>query len=171
MDRKKNKIAKWSKIVKTMLLSFKPEWFEKIKDGRKIFEYRNSFANDEVMAYMYVSHPLKQIVGKIHLGKRIDINEWKNTYSNQPEVMARIEDYLSRHKYAMPILSFQMTNVITLEELRKFNKSFVCPQMYYYLDNYPELFAYVKEGAYNIGELIEHDFSQINVDDICRKVY
>lgn len=157
--------------MKTMLLSFKPEWFEKIRDGRKIFEYRNSFANEEVMAYMYVSHPLKQIVGKIHLGKRIDINEWKDMYSDQPEVMERIEDYLRRHKYAMPILSFQMTNGISLDELREFNKSFVCPQMYYYLDNYPELFEYVKEKAYNIGELIEHDFSQINVDDICRKVY
>lgn len=32
--------------MKTMLLSFKPEWFEKIKNGSKIYEYRRSFANE-----------------------------------------------------------------------------------------------------------------------------
>lgn len=157
--------------MKTMLLSFKPEWYEKIKNGSKIFEYRRTFTNEEVMAYMYVSQPMKQIVGKIHLGKRININEWKETYSDVPEVMERIEDYLSRHQYAMPILSFQMTNKIMLDELRMFNSEFVCPQMYYYLDNYPELFEYIKEKAYDVGAPIKHDFSHISIDDICRKVY
>ena len=157
--------------MKTLLLSFKPEWYEKIKNGSKIFEYRRTFTNEEVMAYMYVSQPMKQIVGKIHLGKRISINEWKETYSDVPEVMERIEDYLSRHQYAMPILSFQMTNKIMLDELRMFNSKFVCPQMYYYLDNYPELFEYIKENAYDVGAPIKHDFSHISIDDICRKVY
>lgn len=41
--------------MRTMLLSFKPEWFDKIKEGNKIFEYRRTFPDEEIMAYMYVS--------------------------------------------------------------------------------------------------------------------
>ena len=47
----------------------------------------------------------------------------------------------------MPVLSFQMTKEIELETLRKFNPNFVCPQMYYYLDNYPELFDFIWKNA------------------------
>lgn len=57
-------------IMRTMLLSFKPEWFNKIKDGSKIFEYRRTFPDEEIIAYMYVSTPMKQIVGRVHLGKK-----------------------------------------------------------------------------------------------------
>ena len=60
---------------------------------------------------------------------------------------------------------------ITLEELRMFNSKFVCPQMYYYLDNYPELFDFIKNHASELDEVIEHDFTYINKDDICRRKY
>lgn len=118
--------------MRTMLLSFKPRWYNKIMDGSKIFEYRRTFPNEEIMAYMYVSSPVKMIVGRIHLGKRIDINTWKEQYKADKEVCERIDDFLTRHTYAMPVLSFQMTKEIELEILRKFNPNFVCPQMYYY---------------------------------------
>lgn len=157
--------------MKTMLLSFKPQWFDRIKDGSKIFEYRRSFANEEVMAYMYVSSPRMEIVGKIHLGKRIDIHEWLETYKDDKAVTARVEDFITRHSYAMPIKSFQMTESISVAELREFNSKFVCPQMYYYLDNYPDLFEFIKKNAIEVGELIEHRFDFIDKEDICRKVY
>ena len=67
-------------FMRTMLLSFKPKWFEKIKSGEKIYEYRRTFTDEEVMAYMYVSTPVKKIVGKIHLGKRIDLRDWRKEY-------------------------------------------------------------------------------------------
>ncbi len=98
-----------------MLLSFKPRWYNKIMDGSKIFEYRRTFPNEEIMAYMYVSFPAKMIVGRIHLGKRIDINTWKEQYKADKEVCERIDDFLTRHTYAMPVLSFQMTKEIELE--------------------------------------------------------
>ena len=157
--------------MKTMLLSFKPEWFEKIKNGSKIYEYRRSFANEEVMAYMYVSTPMKMIVGKIHLGKRIDINTWKDKYHNNPEIVERINDFLTRHQYAMPIISFQMTEGIDLETLRQFNPNFVCPQMYYYLDNYTELFEFIKKNAVDKGKKQMNDFENASLDEICRQKY
>ena len=63
-----------------MLLSFKPEWYNRIKEGSKIFEYRRTFPDEEILAYMYVSSPMKMIVGKIHLGRKIYINTWKEEY-------------------------------------------------------------------------------------------
>ena len=57
--------------MRTMLLSFKPEWYNRIKEGSKIFEYRRTFPDEEILAYMYVSSPMKMIVGKIHLGRKI----------------------------------------------------------------------------------------------------
>jgi predicted transcriptional regulator len=157
--------------MKTMLLSFKPEWFEKIKNGSKIYEYRRSFANEEVMAYMYVSSPMKMIVGKIHLGKRIDINTWKDKYQGNPEIVERIDDFLTKHQYAMPIISFQMTEGIDLEALRQFNPKFVCPQMYYYLDNYTELFEFIRKNATEKGKKQMNYFENASIDEICRQKY
>lgn len=43
-----------------MLLSFRPDVYEKIKSGLKIFEHRRNFPDEPIMAYMYVSSPVKQ---------------------------------------------------------------------------------------------------------------
>lgn len=157
--------------MRTMLLSFKPKWYNLIKEGSKIFEYRRTFPDEEIMAYMYVSSPMKQIVGKIHLGRKVDINTWKEKYKDDAEVSERIDEYLKRHTYAMPVLSFQMTKEIDLDTLRKFDSKFVCPQMYYYLENYPELFEFIKTNASEIGKLKVNSFDKISRDDICRKEY
>lgn len=157
--------------MRTMLLSFKPEWYNRIKEGSKIFEYRRTFLDEEILAYMYVSSPMKMIIGKIHLGRKIDINSWKEEYKDDLEVCGRIDDFLTRHTYAMPVLSFQMTKGIDLETLRRFNPKFVCPQMYYYLENYPDLFEFIKKNAVDIGELQVNSFEHIGKEEICRKQY
>lgn len=38
--------------MRKMLLSFKPEVYEKIKSGKKIFEHRRNFPDEPIMAYM-----------------------------------------------------------------------------------------------------------------------
>ena len=102
-----------------MLLGFKTKWYNKIMDGSKIFEYRRTFLNEEIMAYLYVSFPAKMIVGRIHLGKRIDINAWKEQYKADKEVCERIDDFLTRHTYEMLVLFFRMTKEIELETLQR----------------------------------------------------
>lgn len=49
-----------------MLLSFKPEVYEKIKSGKKKFEHRRNFPDEPIMAYMYVSAPIKGIVLNVY---------------------------------------------------------------------------------------------------------
>ena len=154
-----------------MLLSIKPEWFNKIMDGSKIFEYRRTFPDEEIRAYMYVSTPMKQIVGKVHFGRRIDIHTWKEQYQAYAEVCERIDDFLTRHTYAMPVLSYQMTNAIDLLTLRQFDPKFVCPQMYYYLDKYTKLFEFIKNNATDIDVKKINSFADISKEDICKKQY
>ena len=48
-----------------MLLSFRPDVYEKIKSGVKIFEHRRNFPDEPIMAYMYVSSPVKAITGVV----------------------------------------------------------------------------------------------------------
>lgn len=55
--------------MRKMLLSFKPEVYEKIKSGKKKFEHRRNFPDEPIMAYMYVSAPIKAIKGIVYLGK------------------------------------------------------------------------------------------------------
>jgi predicted transcriptional regulator len=120
---------------------------------------------------MYVSSPMKMIVGKIHLGRKINLNTWKEQYKEDVSVCERIDDFLTRHTYVMPILSFQMTKEITLTELRKFNPDFTCPQMYYYLENYPDLFEYIRNNAIKMGEKRINSFEIVDKEEICRKNY
>lgn len=42
--------------IKTLLISFQPKWYEQIKSGKKIYEYRTQFPKEPVVAYMYVSN-------------------------------------------------------------------------------------------------------------------
>ena len=52
-------------IVRTILLSFKPEpFFEPLKDGRKRFEYRSRFGEGEHIAYLYLTFPYSKDCSK-----------------------------------------------------------------------------------------------------------
>ena len=43
--------------MRKMLLSFKPEVYEKIKSGKKKFEHRRNFPDELIMAYMCIYAP------------------------------------------------------------------------------------------------------------------
>ena len=50
-----------------MLLSFKADVFERVKSGEKIYEHRRVFPDEPVKAYLYISTPVKAIVGIMRL--------------------------------------------------------------------------------------------------------
>ena len=74
-----------------MLLSFKPEVYEKIKSGKKKFEHRRNFPDEPIMAYMYVSAPIKAIKGIVYLGKRHLLSDWREEFKNDKAAVVRIE--------------------------------------------------------------------------------
>lgn len=155
--------------MRTMLLSLKPEIFELIRKGQKIFEYRHQFYTEAINAYLYISKPVQKIVGYIEFDKRINLEDWKEKYKNNTEISSRIGDYISRnYKYAMPINRFRMTTEITLQDLKRF----IIPESYYYyLDNFGELENYIKRNIKFTGEILENNFEKIDEINICRKNY
>ena len=93
--------------MRKMLLSFKPEVYEKIKSGKKKFEHRRNFPDEPIMAYMYVSAPVKAITGIVYLGKRHLISDWKEEFKEDKDAIARIEKYQESYRYAMEFDEFQ----------------------------------------------------------------
>ena len=158
--------------MKKMLLSLKPDIFELIRSGKKIFEYRHQFYVDKIDAYIYVSKPIQKIVGYIEFDKRIELNDWKEIYKDNKEIGQRIDDYINRnYKYVMPIKKFIMTSAIGLDDLKKDLNKFVIPESYYYLDNFNELEKYIEKNIEFTDEVIENSFNIVKDEDICRKKY
>lgn len=152
--------------MRKMLLSFKPEVYEKIKSGKKIFEHRRNFPGEPIMAYMYVSTPVKAITGIVYLGKRHLLSDWKEAFKYDEDAVARIEKYQESYRYAMEIEEFQETTEISLEDLKRDVPGFVAPQMYIYLDE-TELLDYIDKHIEMREIHLKHSFDEVKSDQIC----
>lgn len=151
-----------------MLLSFRPDVYEKIKSGVKIFEHRRNFPDEPIMAYMYVSSPVKAITGVVYLGKRHCLSDWLEYYKEDSNAVTRIKEYMEtyHYRYAMEIDSFQETSQISLDDLRENIPGFVAPQMYIYLDG-TELLEYIESNLKMTDLQVEHSFERIEACLVC----
>ena len=151
-----------------MLLSFRPEVYEKIKSGQKIFEHRRTFPDESVMAYMYVSSPVKAITGIVYLGKRHCLSDWLEKFKDDSDAVTRIKEYIEtyHYRYAMEIEKFQETSQIALDDLRENVPGFVAPQMYIYLDN-TELLEYIDSNLKVANLQVKHLFERIEACQVC----
>lgn len=152
--------------MRKMLLSFKPEVYEKIKSGKKKFEHRRNFPDEPIMAYMYVSAPIKAIKGIVYLGKRHLLSDWREEFKNDKAAVVRIEKYQELYRYAMEINEFQETTEISLGALRRDVSGFVAPQIYIYLDG-TELLDYIENKIENLDGCTVHDYSVIKSNEVC----
>lgn len=154
--------------MRTILLSFDTEWFERLENNRLKFEYRKVLPAGELKVYFYVSSPTKAISGIAHFGDREELSTWLEKYSDRAgEVTERIHDYLQECRYAIRIKDFQKTNKITLTQLKNDIPDFIVPRMYYYLDN-TELLEYLENNLVSQGEKYINTFDVIEDDDICK---
>lgn len=152
--------------MRIMLLSVKPSVYENISTGKKIFEHRKNFPNENILAYLYVSKPVKAIQGMVYLKNRHIIKDWETEFAYDAKAVARIKKYEELYRYAMEISSFQETNAIKLEKLKQDFESFYVPQSYIYLENKP-LLDYIKANIVPVGKVIKHSFNKICSDQIC----
>lgn len=154
--------------MRKMLLSFRAEVYEKVITGEKIYEHRKVFPDGPIEAYLYVSNPVKAVVGIMHLDNKISLERWKEKYAYDKKALERIEEYQKYHKYAMEITDFQNTNKISLSKLREEIPGFVVPQMYYFIDD-TELLNYLYSNLHPIGKRIVYDFSRVDASQICKQ--
>ncbi len=153
--------------MRTMLLSFKADVYQRVLSGEKIYEHRKVFPDEPIEAYLYVSAPVKAIKGIMHLRNKTPLEVWKQRYSYDKDAVKRIDNYLLQYKYAMEISDFQNTTEVSLQNLRENIPGFVVPQMYYFIDD-SYLLEYLKKTLKTEGKLISHDFSKIDSKQICK---
>lgn len=153
-------------MMRTMLLSLKPEVFQNVQSGKKIYEHRRVFPDEPIKAYIYISRPNQALSGIMYLRNKINIEDWKEKYKEDVEAQIRIENYLQHHKVAMEIHKFQNTSSIALADIKKVFPNFIIPQMYYYLDDHP-LLQFLEERLVLIGKPITHTFENITSNQIC----
>ena len=154
--------------MKEILLSMKPDWYELCVSGTKIYEYRKNFPDDEIVAYIYVSSPEKVIKGIMHFGDRIALEEWKEKYKSRPAVKKRINNYMERNRYAVPIKSIDIIGPISLDDIKANVNGFIAPQMYYFLNEGTQLTEFIHKNTVNVKNIVVNDFSIEKVNEICR---
>lgn len=87
--------------MRTMVMSFKPDVYERIACGQKIFEHRRTFPDETIKVYMYVSKPICAVMGILLLGKRHSLQKWKQEFMEDREAVKRISDFMKSANYAM----------------------------------------------------------------------
>lgn len=152
--------------MRKMLLSFKADVYKRVLSGEKIFEHRKVFPDEPIMAYLYVSSPKQVITGKMILTNKEYLEDWKDKYKDDVELVDRINEYLKQHKCVMQIIEFQETSEIKLSQLRLDIEGFVVPQMYYYLDGTP-LLEYIENNLEEREIRWKHNFERIDKKYIC----
>lgn len=127
--------------MKRIIFSFKPEIFPALLTAEKRFEYRSRIPEGEVDAYIYLSSPVKKIVGKMHLGARLRILDIIS--ESEEDARKRLERHLEEGAvYCSPILSLDIfDDPISLDTAQKVEPKFSPPQGYIYLDRLPYLYA------------------------------
>lgn len=154
--------------MKTIFLSFKlGPYYDPIKTGEKIFEYRSRFGSGECIVYLYLTAPVQKVVAKLKFGERIALVDWKEKYKNDSVVLDRVIDYInSGDKYAIPILEYQEIEPIHLNEIKELMPDFKAPRSYYIIDDKQDL-VNLLENRVKIGEKVINDFVNIRHEAIC----
>lgn len=126
--------------MKTIILSLRPTVFPALLSGLKHFEYRHTFPADVSQVYLYLSSPMKAVVGELTVGKRISLNQLLVETTDE-KTKSRLQILTEEGaRWAMPIKQLSLfQQPISLTTARNFNEGFVAPQSYCYLERYPQL--------------------------------
>lgn|SRR5574344_2491702 len=127
----------------SVLLSIKPKYVDKIKDGTKLYEFRKQIFKQEAdEIWIYESAPIKKIIGKIVVSDVIEDSPqelWINTKKfagiNKKDFFKYFEG--KEKGFAIVIKDFyELENPIDPYEIKE---NFVPPQSFAYLENIKEL--------------------------------
>ncbi len=147
-------------MKKDIFLSFRPEFFRPILYDIKKYEYRKRFCDESTRAFLYLSAPVKKVIGIMELGKPIHMDEIINNYEKNSIIYSRIKTCLDgKEKYAIPIISFKLyKKPISFEMLKNIDINFSVPQCYLNLKNYPEIYEYlINQDIYEEEFYNKHD--------------
>jgi type I restriction enzyme S subunit len=121
-----------------VLLSVKPEYAEKILEGKKKYEFRRSIfkRNDIDTIFIYSSSPIRKIIASFEIEKILNDSPesiWKlcQKYGSIPK-----EDFFAYFKNSDSAYAIKICNVVIFQEaIDPYNiiEDFKPPQSFYYL--------------------------------------
>lgn len=157
--------------MKEIFLSFRPEYFKPLLYGIKKYEYRKRFCDEETKAYLYLSGKSRQVVGIMELGKPIRLDLTRDDYLSEPHTLMRVDKYiLSKDINAIPIKSLALfENPLQLTDIRKEMPGFMPPQMYFILDNHPDLKKLLENQSIT-KKIFCHKHDKIYYDNLAMSV-
>lgn len=118
-----------------ILLSFSPKVFPSLLTGQKHFEYRGRLPKGELRAYLYLSSPVKAIVGYLELGEGLEVPSLLASDLGEP-IKARLSRFTET--YASPIKVLALFDEgLPLEVIRELGGQ--APQSFVYAQTYPLL--------------------------------
>ena len=88
-------------------------------------------------------------------------------FRSDKDVVARIQDFMLRNKFAMKVHWFKEIEPISIVELQERYPELKIPISFHFLDKKPEVLKWLDENKQYTGYQIENDFSDISKDDIC----
>lgn len=155
--------------MKEILLSMKPEWFNMVISGRKLYEYRKHFPKESIRAYIYVSSPIKAIEAVFEFGERIDLKECLKKSNLSQQMINGINHYLINNNFAVPVNQVYQTNKVSLEDLRSGVERFVAPQMYYILKENSGLTKFIHDNVRIIGQPVcDNTIEKVSEHEFCK---
>lgn len=151
--------------MKEIFLSFDPKYFRPILYGIKKYEYRRRFPKEEVKAYLYLSRRVKEVVGIIEFGMRIELSQIINNY--QGKAFERIKNQMDEGvRFAIPIKSLKLfKKPIKINEIKDICNTFHVPISYLNIQNYPKIYEMLKEREVYDAEFY-HKHAYIYEDNI-----
>jgi len=132
---------------KNILLSLREEYFNKMIDGSKRFEYRTRFLKEACTAYIYISKTKKSVIARLDLGEPIIGSAEEIAMLAESEesgcYQAMLEYLYNDLGFAIPVNGVTLlSEEVTLDDLKSKFPDFVPPQSYFILDKKPELLTY-----------------------------
>lgn len=143
-----------------IFLSFRPEFFRLILYDIKKYEYRKRFCDEPTTVYLYLSLPVREVIGVMELGKALHMDEIVSNYSKDSDVYSRIIKCLENgEKFAIPIESFQLfKNPVPIERIKEIKNDFSVPRCYLNLENYECILDYLEsQPMFDVEFYNKHD--------------
>lgn len=131
-----NNIENQMNFGKSIILSVKPPYAEKIISGEKKYEFRRKLCTENIdKIYLYATSPIKKIVGEVRIHEKYSMKKehlWELTH----EVSGISEDFFKEYfRKQNCACAYKLGNAIKYEmpiELRELGINYV-PQSYVYI--------------------------------------
>lgn len=161
-------------MARQLFLSFRPEYFRPILYNIKKYEYRKRFCMEPVTAFLYLSSPLQEVVGRVELGSPLKMEELLLQYQENTAVHDRIwRGMEAGDRLAIPIISLQLyKQPITLARIRQVEPGFHVPLSYLDLEKKPILRSFLT-GQPMYGLEFQNDHSSLYEENLgysCREM-